>query len=88
MLVAKGAQENSHRPAINSLFRSAGVGFGSGVIGSILTGHLEDGTAGMKAMRRCGGTCLERENMSQVHIDRMRAMLKTANNESGDDMPS
>lgn len=56
ILVTKGAQENRYRPAIDPLFRSAAVGFGTGVIGILLTGYLDDGTAGMKAIKRCGGT--------------------------------
>jgi two-component system chemotaxis response regulator CheB len=33
-------------------------------------------------------TALERAKMSQVHIDRIRAILKTADHESGDDVPT
>ena len=58
MLVTKGAHENRSRPAIDPLFRSAAVSFGTGVIGILLTGYLDDGTAGMKAIKRCGGTCI------------------------------
>ena len=58
MLVTKGAHENRSRPAIDPLFRSAAVAFGTGVIGILLTGYLDDGTSGMKAIKRCGGTCV------------------------------
>lgn len=58
MLVTKGAHENRSRPAIDPLFRSAAVAFGAGVIGILLTGYLDDGTAGMKAIHRCGGICI------------------------------
>ena len=58
LLVTKGAQENRSRPAIDPLFRSAAVAFGAGVIGILLTGYLDDGTAGMKAIKRCGGICI------------------------------
>lgn len=58
MQVTKGAHENRSRPAIDPLFRSAAVAFGTGVIGILLTGYLDDGTAGMKAIERCGGTCI------------------------------
>lgn len=58
ILVTKGAQENRSRPAIDPLFRSAAVTFGSGVIAVLLTGYLDDGTSGMKAVKRCGGTCI------------------------------
>ena len=58
MLVTKGAQENRSRPAIDPLFRSAAVTFRTGVIGILLTGYLDDGTSGMKAIKGCGGTCI------------------------------
>jgi two-component system chemotaxis response regulator CheB len=58
ILVTKGAQENRSRPGIDPLFRSAAVAFGNRVIGIILTGYLDDGTAGMKVIKRCGGTCI------------------------------
>ncbi len=56
--VTKGAQENRYRPGIDPLFRSAAVGFTNRLIGIILTGYLDDGTAGMIAIQRCGGTCI------------------------------
>ncbi|MBK6263836.1 chemotaxis protein CheB [Marivirga sp. S37H4] len=58
IFVTKGAHENRSRPAIDPLFRSAAVAFGAGVIGILLTGYLDDGTSGMKAIKRCGGTCI------------------------------
>ena len=58
ILVTKGAHENRSRPAIDPLFRSAAVAFGTGVIGILLTGYLDDGTSGMKAIKSCGGTCI------------------------------
>ncbi len=58
MLVTKGAMENRYRPGIDPLFRSAAIRYGTGVIGILLTGYLDDGTSGMKAIKRCGGTCI------------------------------
>jgi two-component system chemotaxis response regulator CheB len=58
LLVTKGAQENRYRPAIDPLFRSAAVAFGSKVIGILLTGYLDDGTAGLIAIQRCKGICI------------------------------
>lgn len=58
LLVTKGAHENRSRPAIDPLFRSAAVSFGTGAIAILLTGYLNDGTSGMEAIKRCGGICI------------------------------
>ncbi|MEJ7778513.1 MAG: chemotaxis protein CheB [Daejeonella sp.] len=58
ILLTKGAQENRSRPSIDPLFRSAAVVFGNNVIGIVLTGYLDDGTAGLKVIKRCGGVCI------------------------------
>jgi len=58
ILVTKGAQENRARPAIDPLFRSAAVVFGNRLISILLTGYLDDGTAGSIVVKRCGGTCI------------------------------
>jgi two-component system, chemotaxis family, protein-glutamate methylesterase/glutaminase len=55
VLVTKGARENRSRPGIDPLFRSAAVTHTSRVIGVVLTGMLDDGTAGLLAIQKCGG---------------------------------
>lgn len=75
MLVTKGAQENRSRPAIDPLFRSAAVAFGPGVIGILLTGYLDDGTSGMKAIKRCGGTCIVQDPDDAEYPDMPRNAL-------------
>jgi two-component system, chemotaxis family, protein-glutamate methylesterase/glutaminase len=55
VLVTKGARENRSRPGIDPLFRSAAVSHTSRVIGVVLTGMLDDGTAGLIAIKKCGG---------------------------------
>jgi two-component system, chemotaxis family, protein-glutamate methylesterase/glutaminase len=58
IVVGYGPRENSWRPSIDVLFRSAAAAYNSSVIGIILTGFLNDGTSGMMAVKRSGGIAL------------------------------
>lgn len=75
ILVTKGAHENRSRPAIDPLFRSAAVAFGTGVTGILLTGYLDDGTSGMKAIKSCGGICIIQDPEEAEYPDMPRNAL-------------
>lgn len=61
-----GPPENSCKPSVDVLFRSAAATWGAGVLGVILTGMGQDGLVGARAIVSAGGVVLAQDEASSV----------------------
>lgn len=77
--LARGGKENHHRPAIDPMFRSGANAFGSNHIAVLLSGYLDDGSAGLLAVKRTNGTIIVQDPTDTIYPDMPRNALEFVN---------
>ena len=58
-------------PSVDPMLASAGIEFGSGALGVVLTGMGKDGAQGLKDMMDAGAYTLAQDNLRQAYLHRV-----------------
>jgi two-component system chemotaxis response regulator CheB len=76
VVLSRGPKVNRHRPAIDPLFESAAKVFRKGLVGVVLSGYLDDGTAGLAAIKAGGGISVVQDPKDAVAPNMPKSALR------------